>query len=161
MENEKLITKLTSYMQENSLKNAKVEKDIGLPKNSLSNFLSLKKSLPNKWAEPILKYISQSNIVINTLGDLSDKVTTADKISAPDNYKKEKWILEIENYCAKEGILPEDLILSHTERNKPQKQKKSIISSNAELNASLVTKNENKDHSNWFNDYRKNKLGLK
>lgn len=103
-----LIEKLKSFIEENKLKNAKVETDLGLPQNSLSNFLSQKKILPDKWIAPILKYI---------VGDLAYKVTTADnveiKITSPKNeYKIEvaPWIKEIEDYCSNAGILPQDLI---------------------------------------------------
>lgn len=177
MNTEKLISELSSYKKTKSLTNSQIETDLGLPKNSLSNFLSLKKALPDKWGEPILHYISQSNVVINTLGNLKDKVTTADKIAAPEiknmeeaylisdwyvKYQRDNpWIFKIENYCEKEGITTEDLILSHKERNKPQKSKKGTNSLEQEKSAAIEPLSNTNGYSNWRSEYTKKKLGLK
>lgn len=116
MESKKLISELSSYMAGKGLKNKQVETDLGLPKNSLSNFLSLKKVLPQKWNEPILKYISQSNVVINTLGDLKDKVTTADKVPIPETKLDLKEVDEdidladrLKSFCKQYKTNPDDL----------------------------------------------------
>jgi hypothetical protein len=94
-----------------------------------------------------------------------DGVTTADKIPPPENEKNESknsysWVEEIEKYCGEEGITPEDLILSHKERNKPLRNKKGSNTSNKEDKRNLGKKNETESNSFWFSDYRKKKLGL-
>lgn len=122
MDKKLLIEKLKAFIEENKLRNAKVETDLGLPKNSLSNFLSQKKTLPDKWINPIIKY---------TLGELSEKVTTGNKIPEKENIGAidlskqsnvvsiHNWAKEIEDYCSNAGILPQDLINLHKNGIKP------------------------------------------
>lgn len=99
MESERLILKLNAFMEGTSLKNATVEKEIGLPQNSLSNFRALKKELPKKWYQPIQDYMvgksnqlhgtAIENKLMESLGDLKDKVTTANKIEVVERNQKE------------------------------------------------------------------------
>lgn len=123
-----LIEKLKAFMEEGRLKNRAVEQALKMPKNSLSNFLSLKKELPDKWVPRIEKFCAGAVTEIN-LGELAGKVTTANKISSTKllneiNEAMPKWTAEIEDYCAQQGILPLDLINSHKTwkqvRNKPE-----------------------------------------
>lgn len=84
-----LMEKLKMYIEATRIKNIYIEIFLGLPKNSLSNFLSLKKSLPDKWKVPIEKFCEQQGAV--------------------SSFGKE-WTAEISSYCLQEGITPLDLI---------------------------------------------------
>ncbi len=157
-------------LEKANVKLSKVESDLGTPKNYLSRFKDPKNKLPLKWEIKLLDYIKEK------LGDLSDKVTTADKIPDLEGYHhhtsvenknylsdalKEKgvfdskWIKEIEDYCGKEGITPEDLILSH---KAGRKSKKGTNALETEKTANLPDRDAKGMHSTWFGDYRKKKL---
>lgn len=57
MDKVKLITELNELISSQNLKKSTIEEAIGFPKNGLSNFLSGKKELPEKWLLPIKNYI--------------------------------------------------------------------------------------------------------
>ena len=123
METKKLISELTDYIEANNLKNSQVEKEIGLPKNSLSNFISFKKQLPEKWAKPISEYMKvpdeKSKVEISSKKEdetktFSEGGTMGDQMIIDS--KKEKWVKEIETFCSQQGILPIDLIESYKEK---------------------------------------------
>lgn len=78
-----------------------------------------------------------------------------------EDYMKETWAKQIEDYCSSVGILPEDLILAHKSLNKPFKSKKATNALPAEENDNLPTQKPSKFNSNWNENYRKQKLGLK
>lgn len=96
-----------------------------------------------------------------SLGDLSDKVTAADKVTIPEEKKPEKWMVDIETYCELEGITPIDLIETHKSRNKTQKKKKGTNPQKDNESAENGRKTGNAGKSKWFDDYRKSKLGIK
>ena len=110
-----------------------------------------------KWGSSFsLKYISISNVVINTLGDLKNKVTTAEKITES---KKEElknsytWIEEIENFCNQEGILPIDLIEVYKSKKEP---KEKYVSNSEKLGLQGYS-----GLSEWQIRLRNKKLGIK
>lgn len=63
MDKEKLINELNELIAIKNLKKSTIEEAIGFPKNGLSNFLSGKKELPEKWLEPIKNYIDSFEVV--------------------------------------------------------------------------------------------------
>lgn len=95
MENKKLIQELGELITSKGLKKSEVEEKIGLPLNSLSNFLSGRKELPEKWSNPIRNFI-----------DTKPK-TMLDEII--EDRKQTVWVKKIESFCEKEGIIPQDL----------------------------------------------------
>lgn len=62
MSKEELVQKLKQIIESNNLKKSEVEDKIGFSKNGLSNILSGKKELPEKWVTPIGNYIDGFNI---------------------------------------------------------------------------------------------------
>lgn len=93
-----LMQTLKDCMQEYALQNRFVEQALGMPLNSLTNFLKLKKRLPDKWKIPIENFCTETTV--------AGAEFTEDAIipALPS------WVPEIEAYCRKEGITPLDLI---------------------------------------------------
>lgn len=52
---EEILKKLNLH----EIKKSKVEKDLGMPQNSLSAMLSGKKEIPSKWVQPLTEYIEK------------------------------------------------------------------------------------------------------
>ncbi len=52
---EEILKKLNLH----EIKKSKVEKDLGMPQNSLSAMLSGKKEIPSKWVKPLTEYIEK------------------------------------------------------------------------------------------------------
>lgn len=168
------------FMSELSESVFKVEQSLGMGAGTLQKALNGKRELPIKWVNSLLTYFKEkkgkefnSDIlkVKNSLNELKDKVTTANEVPPPksktmldeiiEDRKKEKWVTDIEKYCELEGITPEDLILSHKERKKPLKQKKGTNTPKNDESVENGSKTGNSGHSNWFEGYRKAKLGIK
>jgi hypothetical protein len=129
METKKLISELTDYIEASNLKNSQVEKEIGLPKNSLSNFLSFKKQLPEKWVNPISEYMKvpdeKSKVEISSKKEdepkpFSEGGTMGDQMIIDS--KKEKWVKEIETFCSQQGIVPSELIESYKSKKVIKKE---------------------------------------
>lgn len=57
MDKGKLIKELNEVIDKNNLKKSTVEEKLKFPKNGLSNFLTGKKELPDKWIVPIQSYV--------------------------------------------------------------------------------------------------------
>lgn len=129
-----LIETLKVFISDYRLRHKYVEQSLGMPRNSLSNFLSFKKILPDKWILPIEKLCAGEDII--TFG--------------------KNWALEIEAYCLTEGISPVDLINTYKQwkqvRNQPPVAPKSII-----LDTILDTK---KPYNPNNNPVYKKKMGL-
>lgn len=102
----------------------------------------------------------------NKLGEYKDKVTVASDIKQKKKGKNDKpehnpasWVLEIEDYCAKEGILPSNLIKTH-------KMSKNVASSRKDGKESRFKdftqdKSYGKPYSPMDNPIFKSKMGLK
>lgn len=84
---------------------SKIESDLGMPSGTLAKAKKGVRGLPNKWSEPLNKYFLES-------GTLS-KQTNVDN-------KKNDWVKEIEDFCEKENITPQDLIIYY--KNKAVKK---------------------------------------
>jgi hypothetical protein len=89
---------LIKLMASQTIKNVEVERELDLPKNSLSNILSGKKPMPEKWATKIQNYISTK---------------TPKAPEKPLRDPSRPWIQEIEQYCLMKGIFPDALIEFH------------------------------------------------
>lgn len=64
MTKEEVIVALKKLIEEKDLKRSEVEDKLGMPKNSLSNFLNGNKELPNKWITTISDFVRQYDTVI-------------------------------------------------------------------------------------------------
>lgn len=90
-------------------KNARIEHDLKLPKNSLSAVLKGHKTMPTKWINPVERYLIQHE---NT----EDHKFDAPPL--PENFPGDElefahpkpWIKLIEVFCEDAGITPEDMI---------------------------------------------------
>lgn len=94
---DELIAELLSL----KLKNTQIEKDLGLPTNSLSAVLKGKKPMPDKWCAKIRQYIA---------------LKKPPKIVEEPNPAKDSmrsWVEEIETYCRSKGLYPDELIEFH------------------------------------------------
>lgn len=95
---DELVTKLAAL----GLKNAQIERDLDLPKNSLSAVINGHKEMPDKWVPKVEAYL------------LSKTEPLAQKEEAkPLRDPLRPWIQEIEEYCLKTGIFPDYLIEFH------------------------------------------------
>lgn len=114
MKNEETITLLKNFMENNSLKKTEVEHILKLPKNSLSNFLSGKKELPNKWVIPVNNFCKEMlcNEVLSSEAHLGNAKPDTVIFTAPE------WMKRVEDYCSNAGIMPDDLIETHKEVSK-------------------------------------------
>lgn len=81
------------------LKNVQVEIDLSLPKNSLSAVLNGKKTMPDKWVEPVKGYLKLKEPPPETAIPVKDPTRP--------------WIEEIEAYCRANGFFPDFLIEFH------------------------------------------------
>lgn len=133
-----LIENLKLFMKMNHLKNRAVEKTLHMPLNSLSNFLKLKKVLPDKWVIPIQEF-TQGDGKVLTLAQVENIYLSTppppfqlQSLPPEGHYDGEKmkrihfdevgqyelityenpkpWINAIEDFCMDEGIMPQDLI---------------------------------------------------
>lgn len=66
MDKNEALKKLNEFIIENNLKKSAVESLLKMPLNSLSNFVSGKKEMPNKWVQPILDFLSPEKVINNT-----------------------------------------------------------------------------------------------
>lgn len=82
------------------VKKKDIEETLGMPKNCLSNFLSYKKDMPDKWIEPLQKYADE------TIGALGDSGVTI-KPSSDAQCKK------LQEYCVAKKCTVDDLIIAH------------------------------------------------
>lgn len=87
-------------------KNARVEKDLELPKNSLSAVLNGHKSMPEKWIEKVKKYLLQHEEIATPAEIVA--ALDADRIGARIN--QIEWVSDIEAFCQKHGVAPADII---------------------------------------------------
>src|SRR5689334_4106880 len=65
MDKKKLIDDLKTLLETKNIKKSVAEKEIGMPLNSLSNFLSGKKELPDKWVDFIASYIQKYTPILD------------------------------------------------------------------------------------------------
>ncbi len=158
MDKKKLISELNDVIKANNLKKSEVEQRIGFPQNGLSNILSGKKDLPDKWVNPITSYIecfdSENQIHPLSGRELAETmgVKTANKVPSP---QKEKWVIEVERFCNENNCSYKDLIEAYKNRLKVGKKETSKMPIIQDL-----TPANNPTGSNWFENYRKQKLGL-
>lgn len=131
MKHEKLISELIEFIKRIRLKNREVELSVGLPVNSLSNFLKGKKDLPDKYVQPIEKYMSdyiaaaidrveRGNVNKNPydgsktdaikFDDIQIPTITPEVIEKSVKIIEDAWITEVRDFCDKHGIIPQDLI---------------------------------------------------
>lgn len=99
--------------------------------------------------------------LVKNASEISPKDWTINFAKGKYKEDKVKWISEIETYCGENGILPNDLIETHKSRNKPLKSKKGTNTPKNDGSAENGSKTGNTGHSNWFEGYRKTKLGIK
>jgi len=139
-----------------------VEDGIKCPKNYLSRFINGPKELPAKWEKKIREFLKTTA--------LASKAGIVAKDA--EKFFQKAWVPTIENYCLEEaGIDPEGLIeqhrslkkkvaeLSAVQRMPPEAavQVKDITAAAAKSNVTINTTGR----SNWMEEYRKKKLGLK
>lgn len=76
-----LKNKIEAYLIEKGLSKSKIEQELNMPKNCLSNFLSFKKIMPSKWVIPLE----------NLVGPKTDKIEAKneEKIKLPKSNKKQ------------------------------------------------------------------------
>jgi hypothetical protein len=110
---------LTNRLKELNFKNARIEKDLELPKNSLSAVLNGHKKMPDKWIEKVKIYLTRHEVQ-----ELSEAVvypmTSAECFDSPKMTTVQDeplsfarpllWVQPINEFCEKEGIDPLDLI---------------------------------------------------
>lgn len=130
-----------------------VEEGIKCPKNYLSRFINGPKDLPTKWEKKIREFLKGVAIASNA----GIKPKDADK------FFQKGWVPAIEKYCLEEaGIDPEKLIEEHRGLLAANK-KKPVLAATPETKVNETSKPlpETRTTSNWWNEMRNKKLGIK
>jgi|ERR1700690_370751 len=134
---------------------SEVEQAINCPKNYLSRFVNGTGTLPTKWEKPIDDFLA-------ALKKNVEKIT-----DPPPNLELLKpWVKQIEDYCKAIGKDPEGLIEDHKALAGFKRVTEASVSSGKvqiqDLSADLPKTNYTiNTRSNWAEEYRKKKLGLK
>lgn len=89
-----------------NFKNARIEKDLELPKNSLSAVLNGHKTMPEKWIDRLKKYLSQHEQIATS--EQATAAFDADRIAA--KFSQIEWVSDVEAFCQKHGVTPSDII---------------------------------------------------
>lgn len=84
---------------------SKIESDLGMPSGTLAKAKKGVRELPNKWSEPLNKYFLENT-------------NTKKQINTDSKYGD--WIKVVEEFCEKENITMQDLIISY--KNKEVKK---------------------------------------
>jgi hypothetical protein len=133
-----------------------VEEGIKCPKNYLSRFINGPKPLPGKWEKKIREFLKGVAVASNA----GIKPKDAEK------FFQKVWVTAIEKYCLEEaGIDPEGLIEQHRSLKKavadiskaPKVQVTDLTPTPQKSNTTINTSGR----SNWMDEYRKKKLGIK
>lgn len=138
-----------------------VEEAIKCPKNYLSRFINGPKPLPGKWEKKIREFLKGLALVANA----------GIKPKEADKFFQKGWVPLIEKYCLEEaGIDPEGLIEQHRNLKKkveelkkaiPKVQVTDLTNDPPKTNLTINTGPAKAALSNWAEEYRKKKLGLK
>lgn len=144
--------------KELDLKLADVEAKIECPENYLSRFINGPKDLPPKWEKKIRSFVEGI-----------EKELAAMPVKNPDLLRP--WIKIIEEYCLSVGLDPEGLIEAHKKYVALLKKSPLTIQTGQEsskevkvqdLSAPPASSNYTVNTlSNWAEENRKKKLGLK
>jgi hypothetical protein len=146
------------------IKKTKIEAAIGMPKNSLSNFISGKKELPDKWIEPIQKFLASDTVKYNPK-------TTAllEKVLSQPPFHPEVFnvIKEIEAYCVEISLPLNELVSDHKKLREENKGLKFVVKSLDEQayvkmeDGSMQKLNNKKEYNAFNNPAFKSKMGIK
>lgn len=138
------------------LRLSEVEHRIECPKNYLSQFINGTRELPNKWEVKIRTFLAAINKAV-------------EKIEAPTPKLEllKPWVKLMEDYCKTLGMDPESLIEDHKNLKKKISELSKAVKNAPHTQINDVANNPPKTNhtintmSNWAEENRKKKLGLK
>lgn len=145
MEKKEILESLNEIVYRGT-KISKIEKEVGLPQNSLSSVLTGKKQMPNKWVTKLEAFVQSPAIIGHQKPPLPD-LWPADLMEKINTDKAQRdWLtkdaLKIYEWCEKKGFSPSELIGKYEDLE--AKLAQPLIERNREQWGKYLTESQNK-----------------